>query len=720
MATIPTLSRPSDKTLLTFALAVVLAIGGWWMAARNPVARQGLINVLLVTVDTLRADAVGAYGSRRASTPSIDRLAAAGLRFENAYAHNVVTLPSHANILSGRLPFDHGVRDNSGFRFPASTETLATVLKARGYRTGAFVSAFPLAARFGLTRGFDAYEDSFVDSVPGPAFLIQERSGPATVALARRWLDDNREQPFFCWVHVYEPHFPYAPPEPYASRFRDEPYHGDVAAADAALAPLLQPILDAGRNGRTLVVLTSDHGESLGEHGEGTHGIFAYEAALKVPLILYAPGRLDPAVVSTPARHVDVLPTVLDALGIAPPEGIAGRSLIPFASGSSRTAVVSGFSRTGAARRDDGIYFEALSGSLNRGWAPLHGVIRDRVKYIDLPVPELYDLRSDPGEARNLVDSDPRRRDELRRLLASFRSADRGVARGEETADARERLRSLGYVTTAGTSSRDRYTEEDDPKHLMALDAMLQDVVGLYLTGDLPGALARCRELVRRRPQMAVSLLSLAHLERESGNLPAAISALRKAVAITPQDPEALALLGAYLVAAGKPGEAATLLEPYGRGDEADVQVLVSRALALGRLGRTADALATLAAAREREPANAMLLVESGTVRLMSGDRSRARGDFEAALRINSHVARAHSSLGVVAVEEGRAVEAVEHWRAAVALDPREYEKLLALGVYHWRSGRAQDARPYFEFFLASAPPARYAREIAQVRGWLR
>jgi tetratricopeptide (TPR) repeat protein len=585
------------------------------------------------------------------------------------------------------------------------------------------VSAFPLAARFGLARGFDRYDDSFVDATPGPAFLIQERSGLATAALARRWLDENREQPFFCWVHVYEPHFPYAPPEPYASRFRDEPYHGDVAAADAALAPLVQPILDAGRNGRTLVVLTSDHGESLGEHSEGTHGIFAYEAALKVPLVLYAPGRLDPAVVSKPARHVDLLPTMLDALGIAAPEGIAGRSLIPFVrSGLSRTGTGSGLSRTlpeDGATRDDGTYFEALSGSLNRGWAPLHGVIRDRVKYIDLPIPELYDLRADPREERNLADSDPRRRDELRQLLASFRSADRGVARREEAADARERLRSLGYVTTAGTSSRDRYTEADDPKRLIGLDTMLQDVVGLYLSGDLPGALVRCRELVRRRPQMAVSLVSLGYLERESGNLPAAISALRKAVALNPEDPEALALLGASLVAAGQAAEAASLLEPHSLRDDADVQVLVSRALALGRLGRTADALATLAAAREREPSNAMLLVESGTVRLMTEDRTGARADFESALRINPNVARAHSSLGVLATEEGRAAEALEHWKAAVALDPREHEKLLALGVYHWRSGRPQEARPYLEFFLASAPPARYAREIEQVRAWL-
>ena len=247
--------------------------------------------MLLITVDTLRADAVGAYGNVRASTPWIDRLAAAGVRFDAAHAHNVVTLPSHANILSGRYPFVHGVRDNAGFRFPQTLDTLATLLKARGYRTGAFVSAFPLETRFGLQRGFDEYDDH-LSSAARPAFLEQERSGTETVARARAWLEREPGKPTFCWVHLYEPHFPYTPPEPFASNFRDNPYAGDVAAADAAVGQLIEPLLQAGAAGRTLVVFTADHGESLDEHGEATHGIFAYESTLRVPLIVYAPGTL--------------------------------------------------------------------------------------------------------------------------------------------------------------------------------------------------------------------------------------------------------------------------------------------------------------------------------------------------------------------------------------------------------------------------------------------
>jgi arylsulfatase A-like enzyme/Tfp pilus assembly protein PilF len=656
-------------------------------------------------VDTLRADALGAYGNPAAPTPWMDRLAAGGVLFTDAHAHNVVTLPSHANILSGRYPLDHGVRDNSGFRFPSRMDTLATLLRARGYRTGAFVSAFPLAGRFGLGRGFDVYDDSFVDAEARPAFLEQERAGTATVARARAWQEAAGGRPSFCWVHLYEPHYPYAPPEPYAARFRGDAYHGEVAAADAALEPLLAPLSATGEEGRTLVVLTADHGESLGEHGEATHGIFAYEATLRVPLILYAPRLLSPRVVSTPARHVDLLPTILDALALPTPEGLPGRSLLPAATGRSPGAPAPS-------------YFEALAGQLNRGWAPLHGVIREGTKYVDLPIPELYDLPRDLREERNLARPEPQRRAEMQALLAPFLVPERGPRPQAESAETRERLRSLGYLTAAAGPPKTVYDEDDDPKRLIALDATLQEIVTLYSSGDLAGAIARCRDLVRRRPSMAVSLLSLAHLERQSGNLPAAVGALRKALALAPEDAVTAALLGATLTQAGQAREAAALLESYARREEPDVDVLVARGLALAKLGQNPDALSALVRAREIEPSNAMILVDVGTVHLMARDPSRARESFEAALALNPAVARAQSSLAFMAAETGQGAEALERFGKAIALDPRENEKLLALGLLLWQRGRRAEARPYLELFAASAP-ARYAREVERVRALL-
>jgi tetratricopeptide (TPR) repeat protein len=345
--------------------------------------------------------------------------------------------------------------------------------------------------------------------------------------------------------------------------------------------------------------------------------------------------------------------------------------------------------------------------------------VREGVKYIDLPIEELYDLATDPREQRNLADGKPRRVEELRAALAPFLAADRGQARTEETAETRERLQGLGYVAGGSDRTKARYTEDDDPKRLIELDTLLQDVTSLYVAGDLPGALAKGRDLVGRRPGMAISQLALAHLERESGSLGAGIEALRRAHALMPDDEETASLLAGYLTEAGRAAEALELLTPFAGRDRADVQVLVTQGLALARLGRTADALAAIDRARRDDPTNAMLLVNAGTVQLMGGDRQAARASFESALQLNPNVARAHSSLAMLAAEDGQTEAAVEHWKHAGALDPREYRKLMALVGMMIQGGRAQQARPYVELFVASAPPRLYAQDLERARQWL-
>jgi arylsulfatase A-like enzyme/Tfp pilus assembly protein PilF len=655
---------------------------------------------LLITIDTLRADALGAYGRRTAQTPWIDRLAAGGVRFVNARAHNVVTLPSHANILSGQYPFAHGVRDNAGFRFPSEPATLATVLKARGYRTAAFVSAFPLDSRFGLDRGFDVYDDGFGGEAQ-KAFLVQERVGAETVARATRWLDAQGSAPLLCWVHLYDPHFPYAPPEPFASQFRERPYDGEVAATDAALRPLLEPLLTVA-DPDTLIVFTSDHGESLGEHGETTHGIFAYEASLRVPLVFYNPRQWSSSVVTQPVGHIDLLPTILEVLGIPLPPGIDGRSLVPVVAGSRLPPRVE--------------YFEAMSGSLNRGWAPLRGLVAAGFKYVDLPIPELYDVERDPGETRNLARDNVQRVEELRLELERMR-VPAGTPRAENQ-ETRERLRSLGYVTGASAPRKQAYTESDDPKQLIGLDRLLEEVVGRYLDGDTAGALGRCRELVRQRPGMAVSWLYLAHLERETGNIGAAVAALEKAASIDPGHAETLGLLGAYLTEAGRPQAAVERLAASATGTSPDVGVLVSYALALARSGDKDKARDALSRAQAIDPSDAMLLVHRGTVELMGNDRTRAREQFAAAIERSPDLARAHTSLGVLLAEDGNTTEALGHWDRAVAADPREYRTILGVGVGLARRGDPK-ARPFLEYFADRAPEPMYTREIQAVRRML-
>ena len=699
--------RAGRRSALVIAAAVTLAIalGAFfvWPRPGPQVRREAGLDVLLITIDTLRADALGCYGNATVETPWIDRLAAGGVRFDQAHAQNVVTLPSHANILSGRYPLDHGVRDNSGFRFPGGVDTLATLLKRAGYATGAFVSAFPLDSRFGLDRGFDVYDDRLGDPEARTAFLMPERSGARTVEAARKWRE-AQTTPTLTWIHLYEPHFPYVPPEPFASRYAPSPYHGEVAYTDSLLGPLLAPLLQAGKDGRTLVVFTSDHGEGLGEHGEKTHGIFAYDTTLRVPLVLYAPRLFGPRTPRARVRHVDVFPTVLDALGLGAPKDASGRSLLALAAGSGDAPEAS--------------YFEALSSSVNRGWAPLTGLAQDRFKFIDLPIPELYDLGADPHEMKNVAATEPRVLEAMRSQLARLRAADHGTARGEEDAETRERLRSLGYASVSAPA-KTRYTQDDDPKRLIGLDAAIQDVVTLYQAGDLQAGLVRVKEVLKQRPDMPLALQHLAFLQRQVGDLDGAVATLKHAIALHPEDSDTAALLGAYLNESGRAGEAAAVLAVYADRKDPDLDVLMARGAALAQVGRTADAIATFDRALAIDPSNAAAKANLGTVSLGVRDYPRARAILEEALVLDPDVSRAHNALGVLAAETGHPDEAIAHWKRAVELNPKEWDTLFNLGKLLRRQGREAEARPYVETFVRTAPPALYAEDIRKLRATL-
>jgi arylsulfatase A-like enzyme/tetratricopeptide (TPR) repeat protein len=633
----------------------------------------------------------------------MDRLAAEGVRFTFAHAHNVVTLPSHANILSGRYPFEHGVRDNSGFRFPKTLDTLATLLRRQGYRTGAFVSAFPLDSRFGLDRGFEVYDDRLGDFETKPDFQMQERPGPRTVAAARAWRDAT-PGPTLCWVHIYEPHAPYEPPFEWRGRFPSA-YDGEVAAADLALGPLLDPLFERGAQGNTLVVLTADHGEGRGEHGEATHGIFTYEATLRVPLILYCPRLFRGRVVTAGARHVDILPTILDALALPLPEGLPGRSLLRAAEGLGEEPAPPS-------------YFESLTPALTRGWAPAYGVLRGRLKYIELPVPELYDLRADPTEETNLAPRRPGRVEPMRTLLARERRADPGVVPGTEDAEVRERLSSLGYVAGARRLAA-RYGVADDPKRNLDFESGLDDVIRRYDDGDLAGALADCERLVRDRPHVPLGLRHLAFLRRQAGDLHGAVEAGRRALAEDPHSVDSAAQLGHFLNDLGRPSETVALLAPYARPVNADLDVLMTYGAALAENGQRKAALRALERARRIDPTSALAAFNLGTAHLLFGERKNAREAFEEALRLEPELGRAMGSLGVLAAKEGRPEEAVRLWKGAIGINPRDADSLYNLGTRLADQGHVSEARPYLRRFLDVAPQALYGPDRARVRAWL-
>lgn len=689
---------------ITLAAILALVITAAWLGLRERAAsfvRRADQNVLLVTIDTLRADALGCYGGP-AATPTLDALAREGVRFDLAHAHAVVTLPSHASILTGLYPYQHGIRDNSGYALAAGVPTLATALRERGYATGAFVAAFVLDARFGLNAGFQTYDDR-LGSTSGPTDIsIPERRADLVVAPALDWI---RAQPgrWFAWVHVFDPHAPYAPPPPFERDYAGRPYHGEVAYTDAMLGPLFAAARSSARP--TLVVATSDHGEGLGDHGELTHGLFAYEPTLRVPLLVAQlggslDGRHGGATSAVPARHVDLLPTILDALEIDPPAGLPGRSLI----------------RAPQSDADDEppSYFEAMSASLNRGWAPLSGVLAGREKFIDLPVAEVYDLAADPGEQTNLADREPVRRRVLQDLFAGFRAAPPGERR-EIDRDAAERLQALGYVT--GTAPhKARYTEDDDPKRLLDLDRAIHRGIELIEAKRLPEAVEIYRQIVTRRPDMSLAYRHLAFLHWELGDPRAAVGALRGALARGLTDPSLRSQLGIYLAETGAPAEAIALLEGAGRESHPDLEALNALGIAYARAGRLDEALKTFDAVLARDADHAMALQNAGSAHLARGDLAAARERFTRALAADAGLAQAYTGLGVVEIKSGRRREALTAWARAVELDPREFDALYNLVLELARNGQVEEARAHAQRFVRTAPPALYGGAIQELR----
>ena len=681
--------------------AVVLAAIWWPRGSTFAIAPNADQNVLIVTIDTLRADALGSYGGR-AATPRLDRLAAHGARFTFAHAHAVVTLPSHTTILSGQLPYEHGMRDNSGYRVKPDTATLATELKARGFATGAFVGGFPLTERFGLARGFDVYDDEMPEMHGAVTFSMPERRADAVVSRAVDWIGTQSTR-FFGWVHVFDPHSPYKPPDEFASKYASQPYDGEIAWVDQALGPLFDRLASLARP--TLVVVTADHGESLGEHGELTHGMFAYEATLRVPLIVSRLGSSAPqprgVVIDTPVRHIDIAPTVLEALGLDADKRHAGSSLVALTrdrQGPDRPA-----------------YFESMTYNLVRGWAPLRGVLVEREKYIDLPIPELYDLGTDPKEARNLAS---RQADRVRVLANTLRTYNVAPPErpGREAADVTAALRSLGYVS-GSAPGRKQYTEDDDPKRLVEVDRDLHTASEFFQNGKVDQAIAVLNRAIARRPDTADAYVSLAHAYWEAGQPQRAIETLERALIAGAPDRDIRIRLGLYLAESHTDTRRAiVLLETLPDGD---VEAMNGLSVAYANAGRLDDAVRTLKRVLTLDSTNALAYQNLASISLREKKLQDAEGFVRHALTADPSLAKAHTTLGVILSSTGRKPAAIDSWKRAAELDPAEFDALYNLWFELAGAGRRDEAVHYGRQFVTTAPPAFYKPDIDRVSAYL-
>ena len=675
------------------------------LAARvaTPQAASPRPNLLMVTIDTLRADRVGAYGYAGARTPVMDRLAKEGVLVEDAVAQVPQTRPSHASIFTGRYPYEHGIRDNAAHPLKAGTPTLATILKAAGYDTGAFIGAFPVARSSGLHQGFAVYDDPFGSGENATTREGQmERRGNAVVDPALRWLERPRQAPFFAWVHLFDPHSPYEPPAAYANP--KSPYDGEVAYADAQVGRLVEWLDRSGQRARTLVVVTSDHGEGLGDHGEDEHMMLVYDSTLRVPLILSRPGALPASSrVAGQFRSVDLMPTVLELLGVAAPP----------ASGASRAAAVRGQGRI----PDNESYAESLYGQIHFGYAPLRALRAEGWKLIDAPRAELYRVSEDPGETKNLIDTRASVATAVRTRLATYDPGGAAVPKDAVDLDpaALERMAALGYV--GGGGFKGGAPSNIDPKdRLEEFQSHRRDMVRalrLYREGNLAAALPLLRKLgsattreggrvLERRSFNVDYFLGRALIE--TGQPAEAVRPLESALEQSPTAAPAWAWLAEAYRASGRMTDAERAVERgLGHAPE-NAELLAMRGRLLLQKGDPAGARVALERARARDARDPRVRVDLANVYRNAGDLVRAAAEAKEAVRLDPKSPEAQVAWGLVQGAQGDESSAAQAFRAALAAKPDHPDALFYLASVEMRAGRAPEAVPLFERLVARAP----------------
>ncbi len=704
--------RPRTALAALAALAVVAAVAIVVLRPGDPAARVGRLwaergvakpNVILVTLDTTRADHLACYGYAGVATPNLDAIAGRGVLFEQAATTTPLTLPAHTTIMTGLLPTYHGVRVNGNTALGDDQTTLAEVLAARGYATGAFIAAFVLDGRWGLKQGFGHYDDQFDLKKYKHLDLGEvQRPGDQVVDAALAWLETAKDKPFFAWVHLYDPHVPYAPPEPYASEYgRRGPYgayDGEIAFMDAQIGRLTDWLSRTGLDRSTVVVLVGDHGEALGSHGEGTHGFFIYDYAMHVPLLVQTPfealrGRRVPAQVST----ADVFPTVLGLAGAPPPAKVQGRSLVGLMFDPGRTAEVPA-------------YGEAMASNIQFGWSGLQALRTARYKYIDAPRPELYDLAVDAGERSNVLDREPGQARRLKAALDKLMEETGRDAPAPQAADldkdTLERLSALGYVgaPVAVKKASGGGSGLADPKDKLPVFMAVTRAGELIMDEKYAEAAASLERALREEPSIPQALLLLSTCYVELGRPAEAKTQLDVLLKADPESVPGLTSLANILLDEGRTDDVVALGKRILSVDEKNTQAytLIGEVY-LERLDY-AEALPYLEKAVETQPKITRTRLTLAACLVGAKHYDRAETELRAILQESPKFPLAHYNLGLLYEEQGRLAEARDSYEAEIAAFPQVYKARFNLGRILFRLGDKPGSLAQFRQVVTLAP----------------
>ena len=647
-------------------------------------------NVLLITIDTLRTDRLSCYNREHVETPNIDSLSEKGILFTKAFAHTSTTFPSHANILLGTVPLYHGIHDNSTFIVEDRFLTLAEHLKGYGYSTGAFIGAFPLDSKFGLAQGFDVYDDDYRGD-RHQRFSYVERKAEIVVDKALDWLKEQSAH-WFLWVHCWDPHDPYDPPEPFHTQYKEHPYEGEVAYVDSVLGRLFDYIHTNDLAEDTLIVLTGDHGEGLGEHGELTHGFFAYNSTIWVPLIIAIPGE-DRGQVTQLVTHTDIFPTVCDVLRIKKEPFLQGISLLPAIKGRKLP------------KRP--IYFESLHPYYSRQWAPLRGYIYEEEKYIETPIPEVYDLDKDFDELHNLAET--KKLAGYRKQLADIMK-DQSLPEEEGKVERRidredlEKLRSLGYISNPQLSMKENFSPSDDVKVLLPNENKAKDAMRIYGEGRIDEAISMLKEIIAEKKSVDLAYSNLAILYKEQGRMKEALELLKSGFEDFPFSYEIFSAYANYLLNVKMYDEIIELIKTNSfRQMEFDPEIWNYLGSAYTGKGELEKALEAFQEAIAIDDKHQTAYNNLGSTYLLIFIEKKDRMAFQNALQsfkktieLDPDFASAYNGLGGAYLMAGDFDGAIYCLQKALELDPDSARALFNLGLAYLNKGDSTKALGFF------------------------